>query len=165
MVAFVIIFIFVSPLILGPLVIPRMYESRERELLARLEEPVLKNIAHGYHLFRDREWMKDRCDRSITICCSERVCGGKLVDIEEHFVTDMKEAGKSLRTGPVVVSIGMLCLRCGHFNTRGRRSYLFKGAYTYVKSVDQFVALLEDHRRKVDLKVNLPTYGARKKAS
>lgn len=161
MIAFIVVCIFVSPLILGPLIIPAMYTHREEMTLLRLQEPVLKDVEIGYHVFRDRDWIDDKCDQRFSISCSERVCEGKLVDIEEHFVTVMKEAGKDMRSGPVVVCIGMLCLRCGYFNSRGRMSYLFKKAYFQAKTAEDFINLLEIRRAEIDGKSHLPKFHKR----
>lgn len=144
----IIVGLMVSPVLLAPFVIPRLERRAERRLLRDLQEGGAEAFREGRIEFRERFEFLDPCGRIQTFCGSPRPCGGRLLDVDEIFMTRMKEAGKPEREIEVAVRIGVVCLRCAHLE-KTFDSHVLGVRYGYIHDGRRLAYYLKDRMQLI----------------
>lgn len=149
--ALIVVGIMVSPVLLGPIV-PLLWRREEERLLRVLRKAGDGAFRNGKIGFRKQFDFLSPCDRPLTVCCSPRVCGGQLVDIDEIFMARIKEADREERAIEACIRIGFVCLRCGHLE-KTSDSHLLGIRYDHIRTAHQLAHQLNDRMSLVRMGV------------
>lgn len=146
--AIVVVAVMGLPVFAAPLVIPFLRRRKEDRLLTRLECAGFGAFKEGELVFRKRFDFPEACQCKLMVVCSERLCGGSLVDVEEEYHAISKEQREVAREVKASVRIGILCLYCGHLE-KTNDSHLLGRHYRHIRSVAQLDDFLAGRARLV----------------